>query len=145
METKLTEKEELFCQGIIKGLGTVGAYKSAYSTDCNDSTAMVAASKILKKDKVSKRLADLRRPLEEAITAENATARNEQIAFIKERIEICKSNGDEGSIIRYTDMLNRIYGVYKETIEEGKKEGKLAQMDTGTLKKLTTALTEKAV
>lgn len=139
-ETRLTEREELFCQGIIGGLGTLEAYRRAYSENALESTAFPEASRILKREKVIKRLQELRRPLEEAITAENVTAREEQIKLIKTRMEICKSNGDESSLIRYIDMLNKIYGIYKDGTQEEKKESKLAKMDTKTLQKLTKAL-----
>lgn len=136
-ETKLTEKEELFCQGIIEGLGTVGAYRRAYSEKAAESTAFTAASQILKREKVSRRLEELRKPLEDAIRAENVQARDQQIKFILGRIELCKASGDENAIIRYTDMLNKIYGVYKENTGENIGENKLSALDTDVLRRLT--------
>ena len=59
-----------------------------------------------------------------------------KIEFIEERIAICKEKEDENSIIRYTDMLNKLYSLYKEEANTDNKENKLSDLDTNTLHKI---------
>lgn len=141
---RLTEKEEKLCQNIVSGMDTANAYRNAYNSSANDYTAQVQVSKILSKQKIKDRLKALREPIENALSAQNATAIKEQIAFIKGRIELCRLKEDEGSIIRYTDMLNRIYGAYKEGLKEEEDENKLASLDTDALKRIAETVSSKA-
>lgn len=143
-EMRMTDKEERFCQHIVSGMDPAGAYRAVYSTNCNDNTAICEASRILGKEKVIARLRELRKPIEEALTASNAAAIQEQIEFIKGRIELCRLKEDENSIIRYTDMLNRIFGAYNGATKEVEEEGKLASLDTDALKRIAETVSSKA-
>ena len=63
---KLTAKQEAFCQGIADGLGQADAYRAAYDTEgMKDNTIYPLASKLMKNDKVSARIAELRKGVQE--------------------------------------------------------------------------------
>jgi propanediol dehydratase large subunit len=136
----LTSKQEQFCQNIVKGMSKQDAYKNAYNTTkCSEQTISNEAYKLLLRDDIQQRIDAIKKPL---IKAEQITILNErtkQIEFIKERIELCKQKDDEQSIIRYTEMLNKIYALYKENENEQKDDNKLQKLDTDTLIKLTSA------
>lgn len=133
----LTPKQEKFCQCIVSGLSGKESYLTAYESNAKPETAYVEANRLLVREDIQARLAVLRKPLEEAAKTKALTARDEQIAFIRERIEICKQKEDEASIIRYTDMLNKINALYKDTEPEQKPENSIVNIDTDMLKRLT--------
>ena len=133
----LTEKQEKFCHNIVSGMTTKDAYINAYDTKCKDSTAWVEATRLLNKDAIQDRIASLRKPLEIATQAQAQTARQKQIDFIESRIEACLLKDDEQSIIRYTDMLNKINALYKEEIQTDAPESTVQSLDIDTLKRLS--------
>ena len=133
----LTEKQERFCQCIISGMTNKDSYITAYDSKGSDQNAWNESGKLLQREDIQARLAVLRKPLEEAARTKALSAREEQISFIKERISICKEKDDEQSIIRYTDMLNKINGIYKDTEEAKQEQNTVVNLDMDTLKKLT--------
>lgn len=135
----LTEKQERFCRNIVSGMSGKDSYMNAYESNCKPDTAYVEATRLLSREDIQARLTVLRKPLEEAAKTKALTAREEQIAFIQERILICKQKDDEQSIIRYTDMLNKINALYKDTEPEQKTESMVVSLDTDMLKKLSGA------
>lgn len=63
---KLTAKQEAFAQGIANGLGQADAYRAAYDAeDMKDETIYPHASRLMKNDKVSTRIAELRSQVQE--------------------------------------------------------------------------------
>lgn len=135
----LTPKQEAFCREYVaNGGNATQAYLTAY-----DSKSPVSAAqegyRLLQSGDVQGYLKSLNKPLEEAARTKALTARDEQIAFIRERIAICKQKDDEQSIIRYTDMLNKINALYKDTEAEQKPESSVVKLDMDTLKKLSGA------
>lgn len=135
----LTEKQEKFCRCIVSGMTGKDSYITAYESNCKPDTAYVEANRLLSREDIQARLAVLRKPLEEAAKTQALSARDEQINFIKERISICKAKEDEASIIRYTDMLNKINALYKDSEPEQKQENSVVKLDMDTLKKLSGA------
>jgi hypothetical protein len=133
----LSPKQERFCQCIVSGMSGKDSYIEAYQSTGSAQNAYNEASKLLMRDDIQERLAVLRKPLEAIATTRALSAREEQIAFIRERIAICQAKEDEQSIIRYTDMLNKINALYKETETPEAPENKVTQLDTNALKKLT--------
>ena len=135
----LTPKQEAFCREYIaNGGNATQAYLTAY-----DSKSPVSAAqegyRLLQSEDIQSYLKSLNKPLEEAMQKQVLTAREEQIAFIRERIVICKQKEDEQSIIRYTDMLNKINALYKDTDEAKKEQNTVVNLDMDTLKKLSGA------
>ena len=135
----LTPKQEKFCQCIVSGMSGKDSYLSAYDTKCKDDTAYTEASRLMLREDIQKRIFALRKPLEEATRISALTARDTQIREIQERIEICKAKQDEQSLIRYYDMLNKIYSLYREIDTEEKKENALDNVDLNVLKRLSGA------
>lgn len=134
---KLTPKQEKFCKNIVSGMDGKAAYVSAYDAEnMNDNTIYREANKLLTRDDITARIKELNKPLENYAINTAISVRKERVNFILERIEICKLKEDENSIIRYTDMLNKIDNLYKEEINGIKPENTLANMDTSTLEKL---------
>lgn len=132
----LTPKQEKFCQCIVSGMSGKDSYLTAYDTSGSDQFLYNEASKLLLREDIQARIKTLRKPLEEAAQIKGFNARQKQIDFILERIAICKEKDDEQSIIRYTDMLNKLYALYKETEQEEKPQTNINQLDVNTLKKL---------
>jgi len=115
------------------------SYKTAYDTKASEQVIYNESNKLLMCDDITARIKELRKPLENHSQNTAINARKEQIDFIKQRIEICKAKDDEQSIIRYTDMLNKINNLYKDTETDTKQDNTLQQLDISTLKALTTA------
>lgn len=133
----LTSKQEKFCKNVASGLSYYNAYKDAYDTNGKDGTIYVESSKLALRDDIQERIKALTKPIEQAFNANLTTERQKQIDFIKERIEICKQKDDENSLIRWSDQLNKILALYKETETEQKQSNSVDNLDTDTLKKLS--------
>ena len=132
----LTPKQEKFCQCIVDGMSYKDSYKTAYNTKATDQTIYTEASKLMLREDIQARIKDLRKPIENSLNIKADITREKQIEFILDRIEICKSKQDETSIIKYTDMLNKITGIYKdnETIKDN--ENNIEKLDNDTLNKI---------
>ena len=133
----LTPKQENFCRLIASGKDYVTAYKSSYDWNGSDNGAYNEAMKLANREDIQAKIATLRKPIEIAIQGETITARQKQIDEIQKRIEICKAKEDENSLIRYMDMLNKIYSLYKETETETQNDNKLDNIDSSVLKRLS--------
>lgn len=133
----LTPKQEKFCQNIVSGMSGKDSYISAYDTKCSDQVAYNEASKLLLRKDIQQRIFDIRKPLEQAAQIKALSARDKQIEFIQSRIDHCLTIGDEQSIIRYTDMLNKINALYKETEQEQKTDSSVNNLDISVLKRLS--------
>ncbi len=132
----LTVKQENFCREVAEGKTFVDAYLSAYDWKGNKAGAMVEATKLMNREEIQNKVKALLQPKEIAIQKDNINARDAQIEAIKERIRICEQKEDETSLIRYYDMLNKIYALYKDTEEPAKKETNVINLSTEALKKL---------
>lgn len=140
MSLKLTAKQEKFCRGIVSGMTGKESYIAAYNTKASDQVIYNESNKLLMREDITKRIEELKKPLEYHAINTAISARNKQIQEIQERIKICKEKEDENSLIRYYDMLNKIYCLYKDTGIENKNDSPLKTMDDETLKKLSKAL-----
>jgi phage terminase small subunit len=129
-------KQENFCHNIIKGMTTKDAYINAYDTKCSEQVAYNEACKLLKREDIQKRIADIKKPLEIKTLAATESARDTQIKAIRDRIAVCIAKEDETSLIRYYDMLNKIYALYKESDPVQQKENNISNMTNETLLKL---------
>ena len=137
MALRLTPKQEKFCQCIVSGMSGKESYMTAYNTKASEQVIFNESTKLLKRDDITSRIKELRKPLENHYQNIAINERQKQIDFIKERIEICKAKDDEQSIIRYTDMLNKINALYKDTEPEQKNESTVNNLDFDTLVKLS--------
>ena len=132
----LTYKQEQFCKNIVSGLNGTDSYIKAYNCK-SKSAANIESTKLLKRDDITAYITELKKPLQNLYQNQIISDRKKQIDFINERIEICKTNNDEQSIIRYTDMLNKILALYKDTEQPSEQQNNINNIDTDTLKKLT--------
>jgi phage terminase small subunit len=132
----LTEKQEKFCRAIVSGMTNKDAYMSAYNCQ-SENAAWIESTKLLNRDDIQAKIKTLRKPIELKVQTEAINARQKQIEAIQERIELCKQKDDEQSLIRYYDMLNKIYALYKETETEIKPESSVNNLDVNTLKRLS--------
>lgn len=84
---RLTEQQELFCQGMAKGLNQRDAYRSAGYKTATDEATDAAASRLLSNVKVANRLAQLRAGAAKRteLTAAHFAKRLERIAAAAER------------------------------------------------------------
>lgn len=137
--SRLTAKQEQFCRNIVSGMTGIDSYMNSY-TCSNKNVAKVESVKLMKRDDITERIKQLNKPILNNIQNTAISARNKQIQEIQERIRICKEKEDENSLIRYYDMLNKIYCLYKEGEPGNKSESPLQTMDNETLKKLYKAL-----
>lgn len=132
----LTPKQEKFCQYIASGKDGITSYMSAY--DCTSKhAANVESTKLMKRDDITERIKEIRKPILNMVQNKVISERQQQIDAIKQRIEICKQKEDEASLIRYYDMLNKIYALYKETETPAEKDNEVNNLDIGALKRLT--------
>ena len=133
----LTPKQEKFCQNIVSGLNGKESYLAAYNANCSEQVAYNEASKLLLRKDIQQRIFDIRKPLEQAAQIKALSARDKQIQEIEERIKLCKEREDEQSLIRYYDMLNKIYALYRETETEQKTDSNVNNLDISVLKRLS--------
>lgn len=132
----LTPKQAKFCQSVASGMSYKDAYISAY--DCKDTgrTALNEGSKLALRDDIQERIKTLMKPIQEAAKVQGLNAREKQIKAIEERIAKCIEKEDESSLIRYYDMLNKIYSLYRETEEQKDNVNNLTSLDTSILEKI---------
>ena len=136
---RLTPKQEHFCRLIVAGKDGKEAYTTAYDTKANDRVRENEARKLLMRDDITERIAEMNKPLVNHAQNTAISNRKQQIEFIQERIKICREKEDEQSIIRYTDMLNKLYNLYKEDNTPDTQENTVNNLDINTLKKLSGA------
>lgn len=134
----LTVKQDNFCNYIAMGKEQRESYMLAY--DCkSEHSASVESTKLLKRDDITERIKELRKPIINLEQNKAISAKEKQIKAIEERIQICIDKEDENSLIRYYDMLNKLYNLYKDTEEEQKQQNPVNNLDITVLKKLTGA------
>lgn len=133
----LTPKQEKFCQNIVSGMSGKDSYISAYDTKCSEQVAYNESSKLLLREDIQQRIFAIRKPLEQAAQIKALSARETQIEAIQKRIEVCIAKEDEQSLIRYYDMLNKIYALYKEQEAPAEKENKVDNLDISVLQRIT--------
>lgn len=132
----LTIKQDNFCAHIANGKNGIESYMLAY--DCNSRTAAnVESTKLLKRDDITARVNELRKPILNLYQNKAISEREKQIEEIQQRIAICKAKEDEQSLIRYYDMLNKIYSLYRENETETKTDNILDNVNSDMLKRLT--------
>ena len=132
----LTPKQEIFCQCIAKGMTQIDSYMTAY--DCNSTgAANVESVKLMKRDDITARIAEIRKPIVNLIQNTVISERQQRIDFILERIEICKQKEDEQALIRWNDQLCKIYSLYRDTEQETTPQSTVNSLDISTLKRLS--------
>lgn len=132
----LTIKQEHFCRLIADGMTFTDAYLTAYDWKGSTAGASVEATKLVAREDIQEKITSLIRPKEIAIARDAVNAREERIQFILSRIEHCTQNDDEQSLIRWNEQLNKIYGLYKDTETEEKRESSISGLSTEALQRV---------
>lgn len=140
MGKRLTAKESAFCERIAAGDNVAVAYKTAYDTELDGQLLFSNGHNVYKRPQVQERLKEIEREKVEKTADSIIDERNKQIAFINSRIEHCKKKEDEQSIIRYTDMLNRIHGLYKGDNADLTQENSLNGVSADVLQKIAESI-----
>ncbi len=134
----LTPKQEKFCQCIVSGMSGKDSYYAAYDTKCNEKTAYTEAMRLLSREDVMKRLAELRKPLENHAQTQALSERERIKAILWERLQACIDAGDDAAIVRYTDQINRMNSEYTQVnINQNESKVSLSNIDLETLKSLS--------
>ena len=140
MGKRLTSKEMAFSECVAAGDSLATAYKKSYDTKLTGDLLNSNGRTVYNRPHVQEMIVEIREKNIEKAVNNVQIAREEQTAFIKGRIEICKKNGDEQSIIRYTDMLNRIYGTYKADSSDPQQDNTLNSVSVDVLQKIAESI-----
>lgn len=132
----LTPKQEHFCRLIASGKDYTNAYLTAYDWNGSTAGAQQESLKLANKPEVQERIQTLLKPLQYIAQRDGITERQAQLDYINKRIAICEERNDEQSIIRYTEMKNKIFALYKETDETQKQENSISGLSTEALQKV---------
>jgi hypothetical protein len=132
----LTNKQLGFCRDVASGSDYITAYKNNYNWSGSDNAAQVEAVRLAGKTEVQDKIKALRQPYEIDMQRTVINERQKQIDFIKSRIAHCQQTEDENSLIRWSDQLNKILGIYKEDIKTEAPESTVSRLDTDTLLKI---------
>lgn len=89
--TKLTAKQEKFCQSVASGKSQAEAYREAYDTKkMKDSSVYSNASQLLNRTKIAQRVEELRQPVIEEVGITLKT-------HLEDLLELRKSAAEDGS------------------------------------------------
>lgn len=136
MAHALTYGQEQFCQNIVKGMNYSEAYLAAYKNKSNPQVARNEGSKMMMMPHIQHRIKELQAPIVEAVQA-NVLSETQRIKdLLWERIEICRTTGDEAAIARYTDQINKLNAAYKETKQNVDPDSDVGNLDMNTLLKI---------
>jgi len=141
MAYKLKDSEKQFADMVYNGISQKESYIKAFNVDTTKTTlnsVYSMASQLYNSDKVQDYIQTKRKLDEKQFLNDISKHRLEMISFIKERIEICKKNHDESNLTKYVNMLNRIYGLYNDTMDsETEKHDDIKDLTLEQLKKIT--------
>lgn len=131
----LTGKQEKFCQNVVSGMSYKDSYMNAYNSE-SIQAAYVEGSKLAMQPDIQERIKALKKPIEETIQKTVISEKEKQLEFIRERMEYCKNNGDENSLLRWSDQYNKLLGFYRDTDEKENSDNNLTSLDTSVLEKI---------
>jgi len=141
MAYKLKDSEKQFADMVYNGISQKESYIKAFNVDTTKTTlnsVYSMASQLYNSDRIQDYISTKRKIEEKQFLNDISKHRIEMISFIKERIEICKKNHDESNLTKYVNMLNRIYGLYNDTMDsETEKHDDIKDLTLEQLKKIT--------
>ncbi len=106
----LTERQELFVQGIIEGKSQADAYRAAYPNQrSSDKTVWEAASRLMANSKVVARIQELREQI--------ATPKIMSASRRAERLTEFATDPDPNVAMKAIDLLNKMMGEYVQKVE----------------------------
>ena len=118
IETKLTNKQEQFCQNIaIHHMTQHDAYINAYDTsNCSDVTIDVNASKLAADAKVSLRISELKSSVLD-YTIMSVRKRKQRLSELA-LVDLDPKEVKPGHVVQAIDLLNKMDDVYKTDTRE---------------------------
>ena len=130
----LTPKQEKFCQCIVSGMSGKDSYIAAY--DCNsDNAAMIESTKLLKRDDITQRLIELRKPIENLAQTQAISEREKKREWLWNMINNAANDNDK---LRAMDILNRMDAEYMNiNVNKNDSSVDLNTIDLSTLKTLS--------
>ena len=132
--SKLTPKQERFCQCIVEGMSGVEAYLASYnSTNAQPPTLRREANKLLKRDDITARIDQLRQPVINHAQNVAISDREQKKKLINERIQACVEKGDDAAIARYLDILNKMDQEYVNINKNVEEKSPLENLDNDSL------------
>lgn len=144
MPYNLTPEQINFADMVDSGISQKESYIKAFDVDLSKTTlnsVYSMASQLYNSKPVQEYITVKHKQQEKAFYNDISKHRIEMISFIKERIEVCKKHGDESNLAKYVNMLNRIYGLYNDTMDaEQEKQDDIKQLSLEELKKITKAI-----
>ena len=131
----LTPKQEKFCECIVGGMSAKDAYTTAYNTKASEQVLYNESSKLMLRDDIQARIADMRKPL---IKAAQQTALSEREKIKAKLWEIINNpNANDSDRIRSCDVLNRMNAEYINIQRIEKDETPISDLDTQKLIEIT--------
>ena len=130
----LTNKQETFCQNIIKGMSYKDAYITAYNSKGSEQNAYNEGSKLMLREDIQERIKALSKPLEQAAQQQALTEREKKRAFLWNMIENAANDSDK---LRAMDILNKMDSEYiniNRNIDD--KQNEFINLNTDELKQL---------
>lgn len=110
----LTPKQEVFVQGIIKGLSQADAYREAYNcSKMSDNSIYVNASKLMSDTKIAQRLKELR----DQLATPNIMSAQERLEWLTEFVNTGEKFNLSADKIRAIDTMNKMTGEYVQKVE----------------------------
>lgn len=131
----LTPKQEKFCECIVSGMSAKDAYTTAYNTKASEQVLYNESSKLMLRDDIQARIADMRKPL---IKAAQQTALSEREKIKAKLWEIINNpEANDSDRIRSCDVLNRMNAEYINIQRIEKDETPISDLDTQKLIEIT--------
>lgn len=130
----LTPKQEKFCQCIVSGMSAKDSYRTAYNTKANDKTVYTESTKILAREDVTKRLEELRKPLENQARTTAISEREKKRSWLWNMIE--NESVSESDRLRAMDLLNKMDAEYININRNIEEKTDISKLDISALEKL---------
>lgn len=130
----LTPKQEKFCQCVVGGMSAKDAYITAYNTKASEQVLYNESSKLMLRDDIQARIADMRKPLIKAAQETALSEREKKRAWLWNMIENAQNDSDR---IRAMDILNKMDSEYINIQRIEKDETPISELDTNKLIELT--------
>jgi len=107
----LTEKQEKFIRQLLEGQSQAQAYRNAYdAAGMSDDSVYKEAARLMRKAEIRKRLAELRKELEDAAIA----GARERLEFLTQVIRGERPVTDK---LKAVDLMNKMTGAYSQKPE----------------------------
>lgn len=130
----LTPKQEKFCECVVSGMTAKDAYITAYNTKASEQVLYNESSKLMLRDDIQARIADMRKPLIKAAQQTALSEREKKRAWLWDMIENATNDSDR---IRAMDILNKMDSEYINIQRIEKEETPISELDTNKLIEIT--------